>query len=66
MRVRVCRHYSGWPGSLDSNLTFNLINQDIDNVLDGELHDSKGLITLLLPWAIHNRQTRRISGTSQQ
>lgn len=39
--------------------TFNLINQDIDSVLDGELHSSKGLIMLLLPWAIHNRQTGR-------
>lgn len=68
VRVRVCvrvhRYYSSWPGSLDSNLTFNLINQDIDSVLDRELHDSKGLITLLLPWAIHNSQTQRISWTS--
>lgn len=62
--VRVHRYYSSWPGSLDSNLTFNLINQDIDSVLDRELHDSKGLITLLLPWAIHNSQTQRISWTS--
>lgn len=48
------------PGHWIPISTFNLINQDIDSVLDGELHNSKGLITLLLPRAIHNRQTRHI------
>lgn len=52
------------PGHWIPISTFNLINQDIDSVLDGELHDSKGLITLLLPRAIHNRPTRHIAAVN--
>lgn len=44
--VRVHGYYSCWPGSLDLQSHFQPPTaKAIDNVLDGELHHSKGLIT---------------------
>lgn len=44
--VRVHGYYSCWPGSLDLQSHFQPPSaKAIDNVLDGELHHSKGLIT---------------------
>lgn len=44
--VRAHGYYSCWPGSLDLQSHFQPPSaKAIDNVLDGELHHSKGLIT---------------------